>query len=368
MGRDYNAEKQKIIKDMLAKGASKIQAEQISNDQVNASKQGPSAFEQVKEDEGAIAAQHQTMSRYKEMADNGGFTAADSAAQNQASKQVSQQDNARRQGILQEMQARGQAGSGNELAMRLASADSAGAQNADASQQIAARGEAKRDNAIAASGQLAGQMRSQTAQTQNNLAQGRDSVSRFNADLTGRTMMQNNNNTNQANQYNAGATERFDNHATDIQYNSTVDDQRTDMAEKAARDAKKKGRMGAMLGVAGAVAGGVIGTMAAPGLGTAAGATIGSQLGSSVGSNFAHGGKVKGIELVEGDDEANDLIPTMLSANEIVIPKSKTTPEKAAAFVAKINGDDEEAEEDDSSIEEAILMIAKALATMKGKK
>lgn len=354
-GRNYEAEKQRIIQQMLDKGASKYEAEQISNEQINAAKQGPSAFEQVQEDEGAKSAQNEAMSRYKERVENGGFTAADSAAQNQASKQVAQQDNSRRLAIMQEMQARGTSGGGNELAQRLAAADGASAQNSDASQQIAARGEQNRTAAIEGQAQLASNMRNQTAASQNQLAQGRDSVNRFNADLTGRATFANQGAANQAAQYGATAQGDFDQRATDIQYNGVVDAQNLEEQKKAAK-AKKKAGMGAAVG-------GVVGGVAGAYFGGPAGAAAGSQAGSAIGSNFAHGGKVPGAATVPGDSPANDTVPAMVSPGEVVVPRSLAKdPQKAAEFVEQVNGEEEE-----PSIEETILTIAKALSSLKGR-
>lgn len=52
------------------------------------------------------------------------------------------------------------------------------------------------------------------------------------------------------------------------------------------------------------------------------------------------GGLVKGPEHVKGDSEENDVVPALLSAGEIVIPKSivqgKNAPEKAKKFVEKL--------------------------------
>lgn len=355
MAVDYEAQKQKIIQQLLDKGASKYEAEKLSNDQINAAKQGPSAFEQVKEDEGAIAAQHDAMNSYKERIDNGGFTAADSAAQNQATKTASQGDNARRLSIMQEMQQRGQAGGGSELAQRLASADSAGAENADASQQIAARGEANRTAAIGASAGLATTMRNQTAQTQDQLAAGRDSVNKFNADLTNRDNAANMQADNQAAQYNASSQGQFDQNAGQMQYNSVTEAQNI-AAQKAAAAAKKKAGLGSAIG---GVAGGVAGAY----FGGPAGAAAGASAGSALGSNFAHGGKIPGHAHVAGDSTTNDTITAHVSPGEIIVPRSAAQdPSKAADFAAHA------ASEDDSpSMEETILTIAKALSSLKGK-
>lgn len=365
MSRDYDAEKAKIIQAMIAKGASKYEAEKLSNEQINAAKQGPSAFEQAKEDESAIAAQHDAMNSYKERIGNGGFTAADTAAQNQATRQASQADNARRQSIMQEMQQRGQAGGGSELAQRLASADSAGAQNADASQQIAARGEANRTAAIGASAGLASTMRNQTAQSQDQLAAGRDSVNKFNADLTARSNAANMSADNQASQYNANSQGQFDQNTGQMQYNSVAEAQNIEAQKAAAAAAKKKGQMGAILGVAGGVAGGVIGSAAGP-MGTVAGASVGASAGGALGNAFAHGGKVPGHAHVAGDSPANDTVTAHVSPGEVVVPRSIAgDPSKAAEFVAHAN--DKEEQDEGPSMEETILAIAKALSSLKGK-
>lgn len=61
--------------------------------------------------------------------------------------------------------------------------------------------------------------------------------------------------------------------------------------------------------------------------------------GSSGGGN-ARGGEIQGHALFPGDSEANDIVPTMLSPHEIVIPRSiaqsPNAPEEAAAFVAAL--------------------------------
>ncbi len=48
----------------------------------------------------------------------------------------------------------------------------------------------------------------------------------------------------------------------------------------------------------------------------------------------AHGGKIPGQALEEGDSEENDVVPTLLSPGEIVIPRSYASDPKAAAAFA----------------------------------
>jgi hypothetical protein len=235
------------------------------------------------------------------------------------------------------MQQRGTAGSGSELAARLASADSAASQNADNSQEIAARGEQRRDAAVAARGQLGGQMRDQSYRTQSNLASARDGVSRFNADLAGRQAFQNNQSTNQAGLANNQGRNNFDATTFGYDYNGSVDDENRKIAEREARNNRANATTNAFLSLGGNLAGKYAGK--------------------------AHGGKVEGEEVCEGDDDENDIYPHMLSAGEIVIPKTKAKdPIAAAKFVAEEN-------EDDLDLEDALKAIAVALQNLdkKGK-
>lgn len=59
-----------------------------------------------------------------------------------------------------------------------------------------------------------------------------------------------------------------------------------------------------------------------------------NAVGGAAQAAFSDGGKVPGRPRVFGDDERNDTVPAMLSAGEIVIPRSHAgSPESAAAFV-----------------------------------
>jgi len=63
---------------------------------------------------------------------------------------------------------------------------------------------------------------------------------------------------------------------------------------------------------------------------------------SAAGLAMSDGGFVPGPEFFGGDDPKNDVVPAMLSPGEIVIPKSQTTPDKAAEFVAALKEDDDQ--------------------------
>lgn len=57
-------------------------------------------------------------------------------------------------------------------------------------------------------------------------------------------------------------------------------------------------------------------------------------------SGMSDGGKVPGKPLVDGDYQANDIVPAMLSPGEIVVPRSiaKKSPEEIAQFIMALRG------------------------------
>jgi hypothetical protein len=65
---------------------------------------------------------------------------------------------------------------------------------------------------------------------------------------------------------------------------------------------------------------------------------------------MSEGGVVEGKEVVKGDSEKNDIVPTLLSAGEIVIPKSATKDLKSAvSFLEKIMHERGEPKEEEES-------------------
>lgn len=57
-------------------------------------------------------------------------------------------------------------------------------------------------------------------------------------------------------------------------------------------------------------------------------------------NGMSDGGKVPGKPLVDGDYQANDIVPAMLSPGEIVVPRSiaKKSPEEIAQFIMALRG------------------------------
>lgn len=126
------------------------------------------------------AAQMQALSRMQQIG-NGGMRPEDQAALAGVRSDVAQQENARQQGILQNMQERGVGGSGAELAAQLAS--SQGAANRASSQGLNIAGQASQRalEAIAQSGQLGSSIRGQQFGEEAQKAQAQDVINRYNA-------------------------------------------------------------------------------------------------------------------------------------------------------------------------------------------
>lgn len=145
----------------------------------------PSAMEEVlaQTDPRLKELQMQNLERIAGVAEAGGLTEADRAALEQIRRQTAGQEQARQEAVLQEMARRGQAGSGAELIARLkgaqAAADRAGAMGLDVAQMAQAR----EDRAMRDAMTGAGQTRRQEFGELSDVAQARDVVNRFKAQL-----------------------------------------------------------------------------------------------------------------------------------------------------------------------------------------
>lgn len=278
-----------------------------------------------------------------------------------------------RQGAIQaEMDNRGLNGSGLDFVMKQQAAQDAAEHEALAALEVNAQSQNRKQEAASRLGNLSSQLKGQDFAQQAQKAAAADNINRFNTQNSVSRQIQNNQGQNQANQTNWQRTNQVADNNVNADYGFRKDtlgvkqdaatkdyDYATDLynrqqAEKSAK-AKKKAGMGAAIGgVAGTAAGAYFGGPA----GAAAGASAGSALG---GAMFAHGGKVPGPEVVEGDDYANDVIPALLSAGEIVVPKSHASnPHDAAKFVANVQGAEGE--------EDLIGSLLSALSSMHGRK
>ena len=110
----------------------------------------------------------------------GGYTVADRAALQQGLDQVNAQERGNRQAIMQDMAARGMSGSGAQLASELSNQQNA-AQNANqVGLGVAGQGYNNAMQALAQSGQLAGQMQNTSFGQQAQVASAQDVINRMN--------------------------------------------------------------------------------------------------------------------------------------------------------------------------------------------
>jgi len=114
------------------------------------------------------------------IAEGGGLTLADEANLGKLQSSVAQADRGRREAILQNMQMRGQGGSGLELLAQLQSGQAATTDAAQGSLDIAGMAQDRALQAMIQGGQLGGQVRAQDFGEQADIAKAQDIINQFN--------------------------------------------------------------------------------------------------------------------------------------------------------------------------------------------
>jgi hypothetical protein len=154
---------------------------------------GRSAMEGVSADPRLKEAQMAALAQMQGIGAGGGMTDAERAQMARTQSEVAQADRGRRDAILQNMRARGMAGSGSEMLAQLASSQAATDRAAQQGLDINGMAQQRALAALQQAGAMAGGMRSQGFGEDSARAQAADAVARFNAA-----------NSQQANQFNAG--------------------------------------------------------------------------------------------------------------------------------------------------------------------
>ncbi|MFW7382363.1 MAG: tail fiber domain-containing protein [Oligoflexus sp.] len=170
------------------------------------------AFDQIHADPRLADDQMASLAALRELSETG-MSDVDRFQLAQMQNQSAAADRGRREAILQNMQQRGQGGSGMELLAQLQSSQDA---TSNANMQglgVAAQAQANRQNAMMNRGQLAGQVRGQQFGEQASKAQAKDAINQFNAQNRMNVGMQNNQSQNQAGFYNTAQKpqQNFDN-------------------------------------------------------------------------------------------------------------------------------------------------------------
>lgn len=133
---------------------------------------------------------------------NGGMSNADQAAFTLSRNNAASEMQAKQGQILQEMQARGQGGSGAELLSRLTAAQSGTDKLQEAQMQQAVAQQQARMAALSQQGQLSTTMRNQDYGQKSDAARAQDAINSFNTQNAQSTQSRNVNSQNQAQQYN----------------------------------------------------------------------------------------------------------------------------------------------------------------------
>lgn len=287
---------------------------------------------------------------FEDQAENG-FTDRDLADQARSDADVNRQYRGRMGAINQNMATRGISGSGLDLVQQQMAAQDATEMQALAALERNAEQAERRTQGSAQAASLAGNMSAEEYKRAADAAAAQDAINRFNTQNSVDRQTQNNAIQNNATQQNWNRTNETTDKNVDAayqnskdklgvsqgnaqqQYNYATDQYNRGAAQKAAKDAKRSGT--------GAAIGGAVGAVGGAFFGGPAGAAVGGSVGSALGGMFAHGGTVEGPEMAEGDHAANDVVPIVASAGEIVVPKSHARdPMQAAKFVAEQNGEE----------------------------
>lgn len=163
-----------------------------------ASVAGDSAFQDVKTDPRLAMSQQDALKALEQISKSGGLTPQDLANLNKVQSEVGQADRGRREAILQNFNARGLGGSGNELLTLLQSNQAATDRASQQGMDINGLAAQRALDAVMQSGNLASQLRSQDFSEKSKAAEAQDLINRFNA-----TNLQsvNNSNAQTANQF-----------------------------------------------------------------------------------------------------------------------------------------------------------------------
>lgn len=140
---------------------------------------GVSKLSQVQEDSSLKDAQMQALKNIQQRA-KVGLTAEDKLALAKVQQQAARDSEAKRQQIIQNMQMRGQAGGGAELAAQLAAQQAGAEGQAEQGNRVAAQASQNALQAMGMSGQLGSQIRQQDFGINAQKAQAADEMNRFN--------------------------------------------------------------------------------------------------------------------------------------------------------------------------------------------
>lgn len=176
---------------------------------------GPSAFEGIALDPALRQKQMEALTQMNQVALQG-VTPADRAIQELVRRNAASEAEAKNQQILQNMQARGMGGSGNELIARLQASQSGADRMAQQGLEQQANSQQARLQAIQQYGNMASQLRNQDYGESSNLANARDAINKMNTANAQNVQQRNVGSQNQAQQYNLGNAQQISNNNVNL--------------------------------------------------------------------------------------------------------------------------------------------------------
>lgn len=142
---------------------------------------GDTALAGIAVDPRGKMAQEESLAALEELAANGGLSLADMAALNEVQRNLNRNNSARQKGLANEFAARGQLGSGAQLAMGLAGQQNAAENANQRGESVAAQAQARALQAILQKGQVARGMTNDDYGRKSEAAKARDLIEARNA-------------------------------------------------------------------------------------------------------------------------------------------------------------------------------------------
>jgi hypothetical protein len=142
---------------------------------------GPSEFGSIAADPALVTAQRSVLERLMREGSTDGLDISERVGLAQAQGEIGRQERGSREAILQSMAARGQGGSGSELAAALTNQQGSADRSAQMGSSAAAAARQRQLAALAQSGEFASGMRGQDFGEKATRAGGMDAANRFNA-------------------------------------------------------------------------------------------------------------------------------------------------------------------------------------------
>lgn len=178
---DYQKAYDEMLRNLQARFADYDALGKAGYQDVTAQEVGPSALGSIPDDVQARAAQMQSMGKLDEISAGGGLSLADMTALNDIQRDLNRNTSARRQGLANEYAARGQLGSGAQLAMDLAGQQQSAESANQRAESTAAQAQARALQAILQKGQVARGMGNDDYGRKAEAARARDAIEARNA-------------------------------------------------------------------------------------------------------------------------------------------------------------------------------------------